>query len=121
MTEQLHPYFGLFVMIFLVGAICAWLLRRGGQKPDAARRDSQNASWSGGAADSADTDRAPRYFCDFSQICVLFLIFLCAVVLVLPWAVGLKILGSFSTAVAVLFLALLGLGMAHAWRSGVFE
>lgn len=57
----------------------------------------------------------------FYVVALIFLIFDVEVVLLVPWAVVYRELGFAGYLVGVIFLVLLGLGMAYEWRKGDLE
>ncbi|MHB8905444.1 MAG: NADH-quinone oxidoreductase subunit A [Melioribacteraceae bacterium] len=57
----------------------------------------------------------------FYVIALIFLIFDVEVVLLFPWALTYKEYGFYGLAVGLIFLLVLGLGMAYEWRKGDLE
>jgi NADH-quinone oxidoreductase subunit A len=57
----------------------------------------------------------------FYVVALIFLIFDVEVVLLFPWALTYKDFGFFGFAVGIIFLLVLGLGMAYEWRKGDLE
>lgn len=57
----------------------------------------------------------------FYVVALIFLIFDVEVVLLIPWALGYKAFGLTGFLVGLVFLVLLGLGMAYEWRKGDLE
>ncbi len=57
----------------------------------------------------------------FYVIALIFLIFDVEVVLLFPWALAYKEYGFYGFAVGLIFLLVLGLGMAYEWRKGDLE
>lgn len=57
----------------------------------------------------------------FYVVALIFLIFDVEVVLLIPWALGYKAFGMTGFLVGLVFLVLLGLGMAYEWRKGDLE
>ena len=57
----------------------------------------------------------------FYVVALIFLIFDVEVVLLIPWALGYKAFGMTGFLVGLIFLVLLGLGMAYEWRKGDLE
>jgi len=57
----------------------------------------------------------------FYVVALIFLIFDVEVVLLIPWALGYKAFGITGFLVGLIFLVLLGLGMAYEWRKGDLE
>lgn len=57
----------------------------------------------------------------FYVVALIFLIFDVEVVLLIPWAVAYKSFGLTGFIIGLIFLLLLGLGMAYEWRKGDLE
>ncbi|MDT3696996.1 MAG: NADH-quinone oxidoreductase subunit A [Ignavibacterium sp.] len=57
----------------------------------------------------------------FYVVALIFLIFDVEVVLLIPWALGYKAFGMTGFLVGLVFLVLLGIGMAYEWRKGDLE
>ena len=57
----------------------------------------------------------------FYVVALIFLIFDVEVVLLFPWALSYKENGLYGFAVGIIFLLILGLGMAYEWRKGDLE
>jgi NADH-quinone oxidoreductase subunit A len=57
----------------------------------------------------------------FYVVALIFLIFDVEVVLLFPWALSYKENGLYGFAVGIIFLLVLGLGMAYEWRKGDLE
>jgi len=57
----------------------------------------------------------------FYVVALIFLIFDVEVVLLFPWALTYKEFGFYGFAVGIIFLLILGLGMAYEWRKGDLE
>lgn len=62
-----------------------------------------------------------QYHVRYYIYALLFLIFEVEAVFIFPWAVVLQALGEFGFQEMMLFLAILGFGLAYAWRKGVLE
>jgi NADH-quinone oxidoreductase subunit A len=62
-----------------------------------------------------------RFSLGFYVTAVVFLLFDIEVVFLFPWAINLRSLGSFGLIEMVLFVVILGLGLAYAWRKGALE
>ncbi len=62
-----------------------------------------------------------RYSMKYYIIAILFILFDIEVVFLFPWAINLRALGFAGFVEMLLFLAILGLGLAYAWRKGALE
>jgi NADH-quinone oxidoreductase subunit A len=62
-----------------------------------------------------------RFSLSFYVTAVIFLLFDIEVVFLFPWAVNLRELGTPGLVEMVLFVVILGLGLAYAWRKGALE
>lgn len=62
-----------------------------------------------------------QYHVRYYLYAILFLIFEVEAVFIFPWAVVLDALGEFGFVEMMIFLAVLGFGLAYAWRKGVLE
>lgn len=62
-----------------------------------------------------------RFSVRFYLTAILFLIFDVEVVFLYPWAVELRQLGAFGLIEALVFIAVLFVGLIYAWRRGVFD
>jgi NADH-quinone oxidoreductase subunit A len=67
------------------------------------------------------SDSRGRYAVRFYIIAILFVIFDVETIFLFPWAVRFKHLGWFGVAEVAVFLAILIVGYAWAWKKGAFE
>lgn len=62
-----------------------------------------------------------RYPVQFYRIAVLFILFDIDIVLIVPWAVALRPLGTFGLVAVLIFIAIFVLGDLWAWQKGMLE
>jgi len=62
-----------------------------------------------------------RFSIHFYLVAVLFILFDIEAVFLFPWAVSLQDLGPLGFVEALIFVAVLGLGLCYAWRKGVLD
>jgi len=62
-----------------------------------------------------------QYHVGYYVFALLFVIFDIETLFLYPWAVSLRQVGTFALLEAVLFMAILGLGLAYAWRKHALE
>jgi NADH-quinone oxidoreductase subunit A len=62
-----------------------------------------------------------RFSVHFYLVAVLFILFDIEAVFLFPWAVALQDLGTAGFVSAVVFVAILGLGLGYAWRKGALD
>ncbi|MEW6743163.1 MAG: NADH-quinone oxidoreductase subunit A [Planctomycetota bacterium] len=62
-----------------------------------------------------------RFSVRFYLVAVLFILFDIEAVFLYPWAVNVRGLGILGLVEVALFVAILGLGLAYAWRKGALE
>jgi len=62
-----------------------------------------------------------RFSVRFYLTAILFLIFDVEVIFLYPWAVELRYLGMFGFVEALIFIAILGVGLLYAWQRGALD
>ncbi|HLW70942.1 MAG TPA: NADH-quinone oxidoreductase subunit A [Candidatus Binataceae bacterium] len=62
-----------------------------------------------------------RFSVRFYLTAILFLVFDVEVVFLYPWAANLRELGVFGLVEALVFIAILGVGLAYAWQRGALD
>jgi len=62
-----------------------------------------------------------RYSMKFYMIASLFILFDIEIVFLFPWAINLRVLGGLGFTEMFIFVGILGLGLAYAWRKGALE
>ena len=67
------------------------------------------------------TDARDRYSIQYYVISVLFVVFDVETIFLFPWAVKFRVLGLFGLAEMAVFIAILVVGYAYAWRKGALE
>jgi NADH-quinone oxidoreductase subunit A len=67
------------------------------------------------------TDRTRRMPVRFYMVAVLFILFDIEVVFFLPWAIVLRQLGLFGLIEMIIFVFILLVGYAYAWKKGALE
>jgi len=62
-----------------------------------------------------------RFSVHFYLVAILFLVFDVEVILLIPWGVEIRRLGVFGLVEALIFIAVLSVGLIYAWRRGALD
>lgn len=62
-----------------------------------------------------------RFSVHFYLVAILFLVFDVEVILLIPWGVEIRQLGVFGLVEALIFIAVLGVGLIYAWQRGALD
>jgi len=62
-----------------------------------------------------------RFSVHFYLVAILFLLFDVEVILLIPWGVEIRRLGVFGLVEALIFIAVLGVGLVYAWQRGALD
>ncbi|MCD6310723.1 MAG: NADH-quinone oxidoreductase subunit A [Candidatus Eremiobacteraeota bacterium] len=101
--------------IFMVAAalIFAWILRP--SKPDPIKESVYECG------EEAVGSSMVQFNIRFYLAAILFVIFDVEALFLLPWAVAFRDLGFFAFIEMILFIAILFVGLAYAWRKGILK
>lgn len=109
----LLPY--LLIVLGLVAALLTLPLLLGRKTKNAVK----SASYECGVAPKGSARQ--RFSVHFYLVAVLFILFDIEAVFLFPWALNIQGLGLAGFVEAVVFVAVLGLGLGYAWRKGVLD
>ena len=114
---QQYLFIGLLTLVAIVLGVAPLLLARfiAPKKPGA----SKQAPYECGLESTGDP--WVQFNVQYYIYALLFVIFDVEVVFIYPWALVWKTLGPAVLAEMVVFLAILGVGLAYAWKKGVLE
>ncbi len=105
----------LLVAGVIVGVMCTINMLLGPSRPNAIKSESfecgnppSGSAWG-------------RFSVRFYLTAILFLIFDVEVIFLYPWAVELRYLGMFGFVEALIFIAILGVGLLYAWQRGALD
>jgi NADH-quinone oxidoreductase subunit A len=105
----------LLVAGVIVGAMCTLNMLIGPRRPSKIKSESfecgnppSGSAWG-------------RFSVRFYLTAILFLIFDVEVIFLYPWAVELRYLGMFGFVEALIFIAILGVGLLYAWQRGALD
>ena len=118
MNDILSQHFHLFVFLIVGVVFPASLLviyalarERGVKKDDSAYECGMDASGSPWVSPNIR----------FYIFCLLFVVFDVEALFVFPWAVNFRALGAEGFAAVTVFVGVLGVGLAYAWRKGALK
>jgi len=114
---DLHPYFGI-VLMFVIVTVTLWAIFIGFSRRKNLHTNLDEIS-NPDANLNANLDKiSTKKTSHLVEISSLFLIFLAACALLLPWAVTLKILGKFGLSIMMVFIFLVALAFIYARSRG---
>lgn len=121
MTIDSYSYHYLFIGIFLLIAIVFPLLPIILARFVAPRKPSpiKNATYECGM--EAKSDSWVQFRVQYYVFALIFVIFDIETVFIYPWAVAFQELGLFAFVEMVIFIAILGMGLAYAWKKKALE
>jgi NADH-quinone oxidoreductase subunit A len=115
MTTWFPVVVTLLVAGVIVGAMCTLNMLIGPRRPSKIKSESfecgnppSGSAWG-------------RFSVRFYLTAILFLIFDVEVIFLYPWAVELRYLGMFGFVEALIFIAILGVGLLYAWQRGALD
>ncbi len=105
----------LLVAGVIVGAMCTLNMLIGPKRPSAIKSEAfECGNPSSGSAWG-------RFSVRFYLTAILFLVFDVEVIFLYPWAVELRYLGMFGFVEALIFIAILAIGLIYAWQRGALD
>lgn len=114
-----HPYFPLLMLFAMAGVVVLSLLfiaqKLGPKTLNPAKADPFESG------NPPKGDARIRFSVRFYLVAMLFLIFDLEVVFLYPWAIYFRNLGLFGLVQMGIFLGILLVGFAYAWRKGALE
>ena len=115
-TEQ-YLFVGLLALVAVVLAVAPLILARfiAPKKPG----KSKTSAYECGLPSTGDS--WVQFRVQYYLYALLFVIFDVEVVFIYPWAIVWKPFGLFAIVEMAIFLAILGVGLAYAWKKGVLE
>lgn len=104
----------------LLGIGLAFLLLNAGRlfRPDR-RPDDQMSTYESGADPASESFSQPQHI-RYYLLALLFLVFDIEIAFIVPWALQVEAFGVFGLAEIFVFIGILALGLAYAWRKGAF-
>ena len=117
-----HPYLGAFYLLFF-GAIVFFgitvLARIVSRKM--AGLDTEKLKLTIYECGPEVTKQPNRMSAHFYLFAVLFILFDVEIIFMFPWAVNFKVVGMFGFVEMILFVLILAIGFAYAWKKGALE
>ncbi len=117
-----HPYFGVFFMLifaFIMFFAIVELARFVGAK--LARTNTQKLKLSIYECGPRPIKQPNAISSHFYIFAILSILFGVEFIFMFPWAIDFRILGMFGFVEMILFVALLALGFAYAWKKGALK
>ena len=105
----------LIVAGLIVGIMCTLNMLIGPKRPTAIKGEAFECG------NPASGSAWGRFSVRFYLTAILFLLFDVEVIFLYPWAVELRHLGMFGLVEALIFIAILGVGLLYAWQRGALD
>jgi len=121
-TSFEHPYFGIFVLLILttVSFYGVLVLQRFLSRK-LSRLDTEKLKMSLYECGPRVNKQRNSISIQFYLIALLFILFDVEIVFMFPWAIDFRVLGWFGLVEMILFIVLLAIGFAYAWKKGALE
>ncbi|MDD5358866.1 MAG: NAD(P)H-quinone oxidoreductase subunit 3 [Sulfurovaceae bacterium] len=117
-----HPYFGIFVLLFLTFiAFSATLRLQRFISRKLAKLDTEKLKMTIYECGPEVTKQPNTISVQFYLIALLFILFDVEIIFMFPWAIDFKPLGWFGFVEMILFVILLAIGFVYAWKKGALE
>jgi NADH-quinone oxidoreductase subunit A len=115
----IEAYIPLLIYVGLVISVVSILLWLSSQFGPRRRTLVKDSPYESGTATPGSAHR--RFSVHFYLIAMLFILFEVEAVVLCPWAINAANLGMFGFVEVFIFAAVLGLGLAYAWRKGALS
>jgi NADH-quinone oxidoreductase subunit A len=117
-----HPYFGVFVLLAMTAiAFPTTLFLARFVSHRLARRDTERLKMATYECGPTPNKQPITFSTQFYLLALLFVLFDVEIVFMFPWAIDFRALGWFGFAEMALFVFLLAVGFAYAWKKGALE
>ena len=117
-----HPYFGAFFMLVLTAvAFYGTLTIQRFLSRKLSKLDTEKLKVSLYECGPLPNKQPNSISVQFYLIALLFILFDVEIIFMFPWAIDFKYLGMFGFAEMILFIVLLAIGFAYAWKKGALE
>lgn len=115
--------YGVFLafVIFSIAFACAALIVAWLCRPKAFGADNKNKTSTYECGMEPKGSGQIRFDIKYYMFAILFILFEVETIFLFPWAVSYNKLGLFALVEAIIFIAILALGLAYAWRKGLLE
>ncbi len=121
-TISEHPYFGIFFLLILtVVSFYGVLVLQRLISRKLSRLDTEKLKMSLYECGPRVNKQPNSISIQFFLIALLFILFDVEIIFMFPWAVDFKLLGWFGFVEMILFILLLAIGFAYAWKKGALE
>jgi NADH-quinone oxidoreductase subunit A len=119
MGSSIQEFYGLFALVALIVVVVGALLSLSALMGPRRRTKVKELVYESGTATRGSAHQ--RFSVHFYLIAMLFILFDVEAVFLFPWAINAAELGIAGFVEVVLFAAVLGLGLAYAWRKGALS